>query len=152
MRSETIFKFTARWRTRYGSHQAREIAISSCFDNPGQWPFTLKRYDIFVNSFDYSEDKQEYETVRISAETFEEIKRYIENNAALKACPENIENNVMDGSMESFYFACNSYTKRTGGMSVLGSGHYGSANSTVCSAIEGIGAILAKSGIELGLY
>lgn len=152
MRSETIFKFQKRWRTRYGSHQASEIVIAACFDNPGEWPFTLKRYDIFIDSFDFSEDKQEYETVRISAEMFEEIKRYIEGNAALKACPEHIENEVMDGTRERFFFACNSYSKDIGGMSILGSGTYGSANATVCSAVEGIGAILAKAGIKLGLY
>ncbi len=157
MRSETIFKYTTYWRGRYGDQHGREIVVSSCFDNPGQWPFTVRFYDIDIESFPYRENKEETEAIRISAEIFEEIKRYIDGNSALRGCAENIGNDVMDGSRQSFYFACGSYSKSVGGLSILGTGAYEAstpgathtANYTVYAATEAIKAILAKIGVNL---
>ena len=42
----------------------------------------------------------------------------------LDVSSEDIDNDVMDGSSESYYFSCDSFSKSIGGMSIYSIGYY----------------------------
>ena len=157
MKSEILYEYSSYWRGHWGDEHGTKIVIASCFDNPAVWPFTIKRYDIDIDDDTYEEHCKESLCVRLPIDVFEKIKNYIEENSALRACENHIRNAVMDGSDDSFYFGCDSYTKRTGGSSVLLCGSFEAegperertGNYVIKVAVDAIEKILNEAGIEL---
>lgn len=158
MKSEIIFKNYSTWRGRWGDEEGREIVIASSFENPANWPFTLKRYDIEFDEDTYEEIKTESASIKLSKELFQRIKRTIENNRALATCEEHIENSVRDGSCDEYTFSCDSFTRQIGGLSIYSCGYYEADevpaskrtdNYTVYKAIKDIEDVLAQEGISL---
>ena len=158
MKSETIFRLYSTWRGRWGDEQGSEIVIEANFDNPASWPFYIKRYNIAFDDDTYEEIKEEIKSVRISKAIFDKIKSSIANNKALEYCEEEIENEVRDGTCESFIFSCDKFTKNIGGLSILSCGYFESedlepedrtANYVVRKAYDDIIAILESAGIDI---
>ncbi len=158
MKSEIIFRNYSTWRGRWGDEEGREIIISSSFDNPASWPFTLKKYDIREDEDNYNEIKTESEVIKLSKDLFNRIKQVIESNTGLKKCDEHIENQVRDGSCDEYYFSCDSFSKEVGGLSIYSCGYYEedelpenkrTDNYTVYKAIKDIENVLKQEGIDL---
>ena len=157
MKNEIIFSNNSTWRGRWGDEQGREIIISASFDNPANWPFTLKRYDIEYDD-DFKETKNLSANIKLSKDLYQKIKQAIASNRALASCEEHIENHVMDGSCEEYYFSCDSFSKQVGGLSIYSCGYYEAdelpenkrtSNYVVYKTIKDIEAVLAQDGISL---
>ena len=158
MKSEIIFRNYSTWRGRWGDEQGREIIISSSFENPASWPFTLKKYDIAEDEDTYKEVKTESAVIKLSKDLFNKIKQTIESNTALRNCDEHIENNVRDGSCDEYYFSCDSFSKEVGGLSIYSCGYYEADelpaskrtdNYVVFKTIKDIENVLKQEGIDL---
>ena len=164
MRSETIFKHRTFERGRYDDEYTTTITIASDFSNPAVWPYTLKQVetesDIDPDSddlFAMKETSEETRSVRLPKDVFEKIKASIESNTALKGCEETVENAVMDGVSDSFFFSCDSYQKSVSGCEIFHfaeneeskPAHLRSTNYTVSKAVDTIIAILKDAGIAL---
>ena len=162
MKSEVIFQFTTSWRGRYEDEHSSEIVISADFSGAAGWPYSVREfqevseYD-YPNGFQVVEPRHEVRCDLISKEVFDRIKRYIAGNTELKNCKEHLENDVMDGGSENFFFGCDSYTKQIGGLSVRLCGHYESegpsyrrtGNYTVYQAVNEIDRILSELKVSL---
>ena len=157
MKTEIIFSNYSTWRGRWGDEHGREIIISASFDNPANWPFTLKRYDIDVDDDTYEETKTLSANVKLSKDLYQRIKNAIQSNRRLAACKENIENSVMDGSCDEYYFSCDAFSKRVGGLSICSVGYHEAElpeskrgdSYAVYKTIKDIEDILEKEGISL---
>ena len=158
MKSEIIFRCYETWRGRYADEHGREIVIAANFENPAIWPFTLQKKQFDIDDVTYEEQVTDEQSVKLSKALYENLKQVIERNSALRSCGENIKNGVMDGTCEEYYFSCNAFSKRTGGLSVYGSGSYEADelpasrrtdNYVVYKAIKDIEAVLKQEGIEL---
>lgn len=158
MKSETIFNFHSTWRGRYGDEHGSLITVYSDFQNPGAWPFMVKRFDIDVDEDTYKEIKTEAVARRISKGAFEKIKGVIASNRSLRYDSDEIDVDVMDGSCDEFYFGCDEYSRTLGGLSVLSTGSYECENyppekRSIAAAIyetyEKIIKIIESEGIDL---
>jgi hypothetical protein len=158
MRSEIIFRYSSSWWGRYGGLSGVTVTVAADFSDPAKWPYTVERKD--WSEGDAWEDEgrtEEVESFRISKAVFDEVKRTVAANSALATCREEIENAVMDGSSESFYFQCDTFTRNISGQSVLGCAfadyerppHQRSDNYKVRVAYEAIETVLKKAGIDV---
>ena len=123
MKSEIIYRESTSSRGRYGNKTISTIMVSSNFDNPVNWPFTVTIEIISEHMFS-NESDVDTENYRISKDAFFKIKQIIAENIEIASCSENINNSVMDGSSESYYFSCDSFSKSIGGMSIYSIGYY----------------------------
>jgi len=158
MKSEIIFSYHATWRGRWGDEHGKEMVIGANFDNPAVWPYTLKKKEFDVNEDTYQEEVTEEKTIKLSKALYEKLKQTVEKNSGLRSCEESIENGVMDGTCEEYYFSCNAFSKRTGGLSIYSGGSYEADeyapskrtdNYVVYKAMKDLEGVLQQEGIEL---
>ena len=157
MKNETIFNFRSTWFGRYGDEEGFEVTVSAEFTNPSVWPFTVKKHDLSYDD-DYNEIKTETLSSRISKGTFDRIKSVIASSTSLRYDSDEIDEDVMDGSSDEFFFACDEYSRTVGGSSLLSIGSYEADNSspdertiayTLYKVCEEIESILKEEGIDL---
>ena len=157
MKSETIFNFHSTWMGRYGDEEGYEITVSSDFSNPASWPFTVKRYDISYDD-DFHENKEEALSRRISKGAYDRIKSVIASSSSLRYDSDEIDAQVMDGSCDEFFFACDEYQRTLGGSSVLSIGSFEADECdpaartiayTIHTVFKEIENILKSEGIDL---
>ena len=157
MKNETIFNFRSTWFGRYGDEEGYEITVCAEFNSPGAWPFTVKKYDITYDD-DFNESREETVSARISKGAFDKIKSVIAGSTSLRYDSDEIDGDVMDGSSDEFFFACDEYQRTLGGSSVLSIGAYEadecppskrSIAYTVRKVFDEIEGILKSEGIDL---
>lgn len=159
MKSEIIFEYCSSWRGRWGDVNSMQIEILADFANPAAWPFQVVCVESKEPDFLDSDEEVE-ETVnsyRISKACFEEIKALIARSTDLLTCPDEIENEVWDGSSDCFRFSCDAFSKEISGDSILGSAwgeedrpaHQRSANYKVKAVYDQIKAILDAQNISV---
>ena len=157
MKNETIFNFRSTWFGRYGDEEGYEITVSAEFTNPAVWPFTVKKFDITYDD-DFNEKKEETVSARISKGAFDKIKSVIAGNTSLRYDSDEIDAEVMDGSSDEFFFACDEYPRTLGGSSVLSIGSYEADECppekrtiayTIHTVFNEIESILKSEGVDL---
>lgn len=157
MKNETIFNFRSTWFGRYGDEEGYEITVSCDVTAPGSWPFTVKKYDITYDD-DFNESREETVCARISKGAFDRIKSVIAGNSSLRYDSSEIDGDVMDGSSDEFFFACDEYQRTLGGSSVLSIGSYEadecapekrSIAYTIYKVFREIEDILKSEGVDL---
>lgn len=156
MKNEILFSYYATWHDRYEDKGAR-IVISADFDDPTVWPYTVRKYEVDEESFDFPKPQYEVASARLSPALYAKLKAVIAGHPELKDVPKHIENTVRDGQMEEFLFACDDFSCPVGGMSVLGFGSdevslpedERTGNYTVYAVYCALEETLRKEGIEL---
>jgi len=156
MKSEIIFSYSGMSRGRYREISTSEIVIEANFDNPAAWPFILRRKKTIDRKLLQQKEVLLDESIKLSKALYEKIKQTIEKHSALRTCEEHIETGAMDGTSETFYFSCNAFSKRIGGVSICGAGHYEAEKPTsertdcyvVYKAFEEIQKILKQENIN----
>ena len=156
MKNETLFSFYTTWHDRY-EDKGEKTVIAADFDDPTVWPYTIRKYEIDEESFEYPRPQYEIGTARLSPILYAKLKAIVASHPELTEVPPHLENAVRDGSVDEFYFACDDFVCAIGGMSVLGFGSDEEAlpeserngNYTVLCVYRALDEALRAEGIEL---
>ena len=159
MKSEIIFKEESSCRGRYGDMNTTVITIGASFENPAEWPFTLKSVRTKRTGWDREEEVLNSESHKLSKDLYGKIKDVILNSAdELDSCETELENGSMDGCVEAFTFTVDGLDKFIHGDEILSSGSYEAEkyapdmrgdSYVVYSVVEKIKNLLAGAGIEI---
>lgn len=156
MKSQVIFNYCSTWFGRWGNEEGEEIIISADFSDPRVWPFVLKRYELSEDEDTCQEVRTEVLSKRLPKDAYLRVKKAIDDNAeSLKACPDDIENAVSDGSDDMFVFTTDTFSKKICGASILSVGSYEAeedqktSNYDVYKAFNDIIEALKASGIDI---
>ena len=156
MDSQTIFRYYASTWNRYGELEDSEICISANFDDPAAWPFTLKRFRYENDECSFEQEKILESEIKLPKALFCKLKGVIEMQGELSDCPRQIDNQVMDGTDETFYFVGDGFYKEVFGLCIYSTGAYeeqgGCAktwNNVVYRAVKKIEDTLAEAGLAL---
>ena len=151
MKSEVIYRKSSSWFGRWGEDEGNEIVIAADFSNPAQWPYTATRRE-----FEDEEDTEK-KVYKLSKATFENVKAAIAKNRELASCPGEVHNDGCDLSDDSYFFACDSFSKQIYGASVYSVGSYEAegpsskytTNYYVYKTVNDIEAALKAGGVDI---
>ena len=151
MKSEIIYRNESSWFGRWGEDEGHEIVISADFSNPANWPYTAKRRE-----FEDGEDT-ECKVYKLSKALYEKVKATIAANKELAGCEEHVENGGRDLSDDSYFFACDSFSKQIYGASIYSVGSHEAegpakdrtANYYVYKTVKEITEVLNAGGVDI---
>lgn len=145
MNSDIIFQYSESSSNRYSLNHGRKLTVYADFSDPSEWPYRVKFETWDSSAYDDSQAREEHE-VNIPADTFDEINRMIVINEFMIAYAEEslISCHTSNNHRESFYFACDEYTKNIKGVYILPQGKQDIENDNVDSDYARIYALVQQ--------
>jgi hypothetical protein len=159
MKSEIIFREVSSCRGRYGDMNETTLTIGASFDNPAEWPYTLKQVRTNQRRWDSPKEITYEESYKLSKDVYTKIRGIIADaKYDLQSCDEALENDTMDGCVEAFTFSVDGFEKLIHGDEILSSGSYEAERCTpdkqtenyvVFTVVEKMKTLLSSVGIEI---